>query len=57
MKVHKITWRCMEYVNSVLSNTNLWNDLGLSLYAALFVCCATTTSDEWMKSEMEVSTN
>ena len=57
MKVHKITWRCMEYVNSVLGNTNLWNDLGLSLYAALFVCCVTTTSDEWMKSEMEVSTN
>ena len=47
----------MEYVNSVLGNTNLWNDLGFSLCAMLFVCHMVTTSDEKMKSEIEVSTD
>jgi len=31
------------------------NDLVSSLYAALSVCCVVATSDEWMKSKMEVS--
>ena len=34
---------------------DLWNNLGFSLYAALFVCCIVATSDDGEKSEMEVS--
>ena len=34
---------------------DLWNNLGFSLYAALFVCCIVATSDNGEKSEMEVS--
>ena len=45
----------MECVNSVLDDVNLWNDLGFSLCIALSVCHIVTTSDEQIKSEMEVS--
>jgi len=31
------------------------NNLGFSLYAVLSVCCIVVTSDEWMKSKIEVS--
>ena len=34
---------------------DLWNNLGLSLYAALFVCHVVATLDDGKKSEMEVS--
>ena len=37
--------------------TNLWNNLGFSLYAMLSVYYVATTSDEKKKSEMRVSTN
>ena len=30
----------------MLDNTNLWNNLGFGLYAALFACHMITTSDE-----------
>ena len=36
---------------------NLQNDLGFSLYTALFDCCIVPTSDKGKKSEIEVSTN
>jgi len=39
-------------------NLVMWtcqNDLGFSLCAALSICHMVTTSDKWMKSEMEVS--
>ena len=32
-----LTQRCVEYVNSMLDNMNLWNDLGFSLYAMLSI--------------------
>ena len=38
--------RCLEYVNSVFGDMNLWNDLGFSLCAALSVCHVVITSDE-----------
>jgi len=34
---------------------DLWNDLGFSLYAALFVCHMVTTLDVGKKFEMGVS--
>ena len=37
--------------------TNLWNDLGFSLYAMLSGCHVVTTSDERKKFKMEVSTD
>ena len=49
--------RCTEYVNSVLGNINLWNNLGFSLYATLSVCYMVATSDKKKKSKMEVSTD
>ena len=42
-------------MNSVLGNVNLWNDLDFSLYAVPSVCYMITTSDDWMKSKIEVS--
>ena len=45
----------MEYINSVLGNVNLWNNLGFSLYTMLSIYYMVTTSDKWIKSEMEVS--
>ena len=33
------------------------NDLGFSLCTALSVYCVVTTSDEWMKSKIEISAN
>ena len=45
----------MKCVNSILSDVNLWNDLGFSLYAVPSVCYIVATSDEWIKSEIEVS--
>ena len=53
----ELTWGYTKYVNSMLDDTNLWNNLGFGLYAVLFVCYIVTTSDKQMKSEMEVSTN
>jgi len=53
--VHTRRQKSMECVNSVLGDANLWNDLGFSLCAALSVCYVVTTSDDWMKSKMEVS--
>jgi len=53
----ELTQRCMEYVNSMLDDVNLWNDLGFSLCAVLSVCYVVVTSDKWMKSEMGVSAN
>jgi len=34
---------------------DLLNNLGFSLYAALFVCCVVTTSDNRKRSKMGVS--
>ena len=53
----ELAWKCAECINSVLGDVNLWNDLGFSLCAALSVCHIVTTSDEWMESEMGVSTD
>ena len=39
----------------MLGDANLWNNLGFSLCTVLTVCCMVTTSDKWMKSEIEVS--
>jgi len=50
-----LTQRCTECINSVLGDMNLWNGLGFSLYAVLFVCHIATTSNEWVKSEIGVS--
>jgi len=50
-----MTHRCAEYINSVLGDANLWNDLGFSLCAILFIYYIVTTLDEWMKSKMGVS--
>ena len=47
--------KCMESVNSVLGDTNLWNNLSFSLYAVLSICYMVVTSDEWIKSEIGVS--
>ena len=41
----------------MLGDANLWNDFGFSLYTVPFVYYIIITSDEWIKSEMEVSTN
>ena len=57
MKSLGLAQKCAEYVNSVLSDINLWNNLGFSLYAALSICCMVTTSDKRKKSKMEVSTD
>jgi len=50
-----LTQRYTECINSVLGDMNLWNGLGFSLYAVLFVCHIATTSNEWVKSEIGVS--
>ena len=42
---------------SKASHNNLWNDLGFSLCAALYVCHVVTTSNNRKKSKMEVSAN
>ena len=36
----------MEYVNSVLCDANLWNDLGFSLCAIPSVCYMVATLDK-----------
>ena len=41
----------------MFGNMNLWNDLGFSLYAMPSFCYVVAISDNWMKSEMEVSTD
>ena len=41
----------------MLNNVNLWNNLGFSLCTVPFVCHIVVTLDEWIKSEMGVSTN
>jgi len=39
-----------------LGNTNLWNNLGFSLYAMLSICYMVAISDGKEKSKIEVST-
>ena len=51
----RLTQRYVEYVNFVLSDANLWNNLGFSLYIVLFVCYVVITLDNWMKSKMRMS--
>ena len=41
-----IIQRYMKYVNSVLGDANLWNDLSFSLCAAPSICHIVTTSNE-----------
>ena len=45
-------WKSAEWTQRCV---NLWNNLGFSLYAALFVCHIVTTLDDREKSEMRVS--
>jgi len=45
-KSMRLAWRYIEYVNSVLGDINLWNDLGFSLYAVLSACYVVITLDE-----------
>jgi len=40
-----VQW-CMECVNSVLGDVNLWNNLNFSLYAVLFVYHIVVTLDD-----------
>ena len=40
-----------------LGNTNLWNNLGFSLYAMLSVCHMVTISEGRRKSKIRASTN
>ena len=54
-KSAELIQKCIESVNSVLGDTNLWNNLSFSLYAVLSICYMVVTSDEWIKSEIEVS--
>ena len=42
-------------MNSALGDVNLQNDLDFSLCVMPFICHMVTTSDDWMKSKMEVS--
>ena len=42
----ELTWGYTKYVNSMLDDINLWNNLGFGLYAVLFVCYIVTTSDK-----------
>jgi len=51
----ELTQRYIEYVNSMLDDVNLWNDLSFSLCVVLSICYVVITSDKWMKSEMGVS--
>ena len=46
MKVHKLAWRCVKYVNSVLGNVNLWNNLDFSLYTVLPIYYIIATLDK-----------
>jgi len=39
----------------MLGNTNLWNNLGFSLYTVPSVCYMIVTLDKWIKSEIGVS--
>jgi len=55
MKFVGLNWKCMGCVNSVLGDTNLLNNLGFSLCAVPSVYHVVITSDEWIKSEIEVS--
>ena len=41
-----LAWKCIEYINSVFGDTNLWNNLGFSLYAVLSVDYMIATSDK-----------
>ena len=41
----------------MFGDINLWNDLGFSLCTVSSVCHVVTTLDEWIKSEIEVSTD
>ena len=52
-----LTQKCMECVNSVLVDMNLWNDLSFNLYAVPSVYHVVATLDERMKSKMKVSAN
>jgi len=54
-KSAELIQKCIESVNSVLGDTNLWNNLSFSLYTVLSICYMVVTSDEWIKSEIEVS--
>ena len=42
----RLTQRYVEYVNFVLNDANLWNNLGFSLYTMLSVCYMVTTSNK-----------
>ena len=44
-------------VSKAFHNTDLWNNLGFSLCAALSVCRMIATSDDGKKFEMRVSAN
>ena len=57
MKSMGLAQKCAEYINSVLDDINLWNNLGFSLYAAPSICCMVATSDKRKKFKMEVSTD
>ena len=57
MKSMGLAQKYAEYVNSVLGDINLWNNLGFSLYAVPSIYCMVTTSDKRKKFKMEVSTD
>ena len=42
----RLAWKYAKYVNFMLGNMNLWNNLGFSLYTILSVCYIVITSDE-----------
>ena len=57
MKIHRVGLKVSGVYNSVLSDINLWNDLGFNLCVTPFIYYMVVTSDEWIKSKMRVSAN
>ena len=45
----------MVHTGVEVHRIDLWNDLGFSLYAVLFIYCMVTTSDDGEKSKIGVS--
>ena len=54
-KVRKWKKKKIKLFMSKASHNNLWNDLGFSLCAALYVCHVVTTSNNRKKSKIRVS--
>ena len=52
----ELTQRYMEYVNSMLDDINLWNNLGFSLYAVLsIVICQVHLSEKYIHAVILLS--